>query len=153
MPKHLTPGEVEEILCYTYQVLEVLRLNHYDISVSDTPAGSDEFASMQLTQGRFFGSLRVAEDWSKKTEYEKCGTIIHECLHLAHAHVNSALAAVVGNSSAISDELGTMIDAVFMDAMEYMVDSLTVVIQEAYDLPWPTKAQVRKFMARYTAIS
>lgn len=153
MPKHLTPDEVDAILCYTYQILAVLRLSHYDIQVSDLPAGPDEFASMQLTEGRFFGSMRVAEQWSSKTEDEKCGTIIHECLHLAHAHVNSALSSLLEDNPTISRELFDTISRVYMNGMEYLVDGLTLVVQDGYNIPWPTKAQVRKFMSRYTAVT
>jgi hypothetical protein len=145
MPQHLSETEVDAVLTYCYMVLAVLRLSHYDVILSDTPAEEGTHAGMYPVPGRYVGLLKLPLDWEGKATESKTATLIHECLHLMHGQVSSALSTALEDNTAISHDTYLLVWNAYLNQMEYMVDSLTIVIEEAYDIPWPTADEVAKW--------
>lgn len=88
---HVTKREAQAVVDFAIDVLELLHMPGWQILVMDDPADEDDLASISTVEGKYTAQLHLASDWMKRTDEERCETVVHEVLHLLHFRVNHVI--------------------------------------------------------------
>lgn len=92
MPRsHLTSREAQAVADFATEVIGALHLPGWQVLVMEEPADGDCIASIDYVDGKYTAQLYLCSDWMKRTDAERCETVVHEVLHLLHFRVNHVI--------------------------------------------------------------
>ena len=85
---HVTNREAQAVCDFAINVLELLHMPGWQVLVMEEPADEDCVASILPIEGKYTAQLYLCTDWMKRSEDERCETVVHEMLHLLHFRIN-----------------------------------------------------------------
>lgn len=144
--RHVSDDEAKRILIYVKRCCDMLRLSHYDIELGHKPCVEDANASITVCKGRYIATVYVAEAWEDMSEILKRRTLLHEALHITHAEVVHCLETMIGDNTAVSQDIWSAVRDIHDENLERMVDRMTRTFDTLDLLPaWPTARDISKY--------
>ena len=107
----------------------LLGLKDWDITLSTSLSGDDDYGTVAVTDGRRRASIRLCEEFDSLTLREQEVTLIHELLHCHTAPVLAYLRATLPQAvgAPAADAIYNAVD----QHLEHAVDAVAVAVQEA----------------------
>lgn len=133
----------EEVLRYLTELRSWLRLDQWDIILHEPETDPDLWASVTTSDNHWTASLYMNWDrWATATPEQKCNTLLHELIHLAHRTVTDVWSELA-SSPALSAREGEAADDRWHLQMERFVSWVTGQIQQRPDIPsWPGTGEI-----------
>jgi hypothetical protein len=151
----VTPEQRVQLELYFVQIRDLLRLNQWDIWISDEPAGEGSSLEIYPDERRWFARVKVGSffnhhpaDDLEMTRADQRSTVVHECLHLVHAHLMWWMEH--GGWKTFEDALSAVdrhtIQEEYMNGVEMVVDFAAREIAKSMPMPpewvdWPPKVE------------
>lgn len=140
----MTPGQARALVEYVTKLQRALRLDHWDVTVSDEPPeatddgieAADIDGQMHVEKFGFNATMRLAPTWPQNSPEAVRHVVVHELLHL---HTDPVFSDAVDTIEGLA---GAQANAVAFTLLrrgyERMTDALAAAIAPHYDLPtWP----------------
>lgn len=137
---HVTRREANAVCEFAIDVLQLLHMPGWQVLVMEDPADEDCVASILPVEGKYTAQLYLASDWMKRSDDERCETVVHEVLHLLHFRVNHVLDDARG---LMHDHEHDALYVRYRRETELMVDHLAKFLSRTHSMraSWDTAHQ------------
>lgn len=122
---------------FAIDVLQLLNMPGWQVLVMEEPAEEDAVASISPVYGKYTAQLYLGSDWMKRTDDDRCETVVHEVLHLLHFRINHVIDDARG---LMRDHEHDALEVRYRRETELMVDQLAKFLSRTHTMreSWDT---------------
>lgn len=128
---HLTKAEAGRVARFAAEVVSILGMARWRVSVMEEPAPDDTVACIKPITPYYRAEMKLHRDWSRQPVEIRRSAIVHEVCHLLHYQVDHVLEDAGG---LMHDHEHEQVATHYERAVEYMVDLLTTFVEEQADV-------------------
>jgi hypothetical protein len=109
-----------------------LRLEQWEVRISELPADNDYNMSIKSIEGRYVSVINIADDFANEPIEEKANNIIHELCHMPQQRLDDQISYMVRDGSL---QVKNIVEDIFRLEMEYITDWQTTVFAKLIPIP------------------